>query len=151
MKDLNNILPLETAELPEGTEERIKKSVREKIKCSNEREDQIMIKPKTKRRIKPLFLAAAIAALAAGSVLTVNAATDDSVTAKLKMLINGEEVEKEAVVKENKDGSVTFEFSDDGFDSEEKQIEIDIDGEERNTAVELNTELEDSSAEQSGS
>lgn len=151
MKDLNNILPLETAELPEGTEERIKKSVREKIKCSNEREDQIMIKPKTKRRIKPLFLAAAIAALAAGSVLTVNAATDGSVTTKLKMLINGEEVEKEAVVKENKDGSVTFEFSDDGFDSEEKQIEIDIDGEERNTAVELNTELEDSSAEQSGS
>ena len=30
-------------------------------------------------------------------------------------------------------------------------VEVDVDGEERNTAVELNTELEDSSAEQSGS
>ena len=55
MKDLNNILPLETAELPEGTEERIKKSVREKIKCSNEREDQIMIKPKTKKKNKAVI------------------------------------------------------------------------------------------------
>lgn len=57
----------------------------------------------TKKRIKPLLIVAAAVATAAVSMISVNAATDGAITdaventvSKVKMFINGEEVEADA-------------------------------------------------------
>lgn len=79
--------PLNTAECDPI---RIAGSVREKI--NTEKGRNITMKT-NKRRIKPLVIAAAVAATAAVSMVSVNAATDGQLVEKIKVFIDGEELE----------------------------------------------------------
>ena len=77
--------PLNTAECDPV---RIAGSVREKINAEKGR--NITMKT-NKRRIKPLVIAAAVAATAAVSMVSVNAATDGQLVEKISLFINGKE------------------------------------------------------------
>ena len=57
-----------------------------------------------------MIIAAAIVAISAASVVSVNAATDGALFTKVKMIVNGQETEKEAEIIDNKDGSFTLKF-----------------------------------------
>lgn len=83
-------------------------SVRKKIVCNNESEENIV--GTTKKRIKPLIIAAAIVAISAASVVSVNAATDGALFTKVKMIVNGNETEKKAEIIDNEDGKFYFEI-----------------------------------------
>ena len=80
-----DIAPLNTAECDPN---RIAGSVREKINAEKGR--NITMKT-NKKRMKPLVIAAAVAATAAISMVSVNAATDGQLVEKIRLFINGEE------------------------------------------------------------
>lgn len=125
MDNFKEILPLIKEELSDKTKEKIKMSVRENIVCNDESEE---IRMKTKKtRIRPLIIAAAIVAISAASVVSVNAATDGALFSKIKVIINGEEVEKEAEIIDNGDGSITYQFN--------------VDEDESNMSIEFNDEV----------
>lgn len=115
MKKNEEILPVIKKELPAETKEKIKISVRKKIVCNNESEENIV--GTTKKRIKPLIVAAAIVAISAASVVSVNAATDGAIFTKVKMIVNGNETEKKAEIIDNEDGSFTLKFDVDETES----------------------------------
>lgn len=115
MKKNEEILPVIKKELPAEIKEKIKISVRKKIVCNNESEENIV--GTTKKRIKPLIIAAAIAAISAASVVSVNAATDGALFTKVKMIVNGNETEKKAEIIDNEDGSFTLKFDVDETES----------------------------------
>lgn len=115
MKKNEEILPVIKKELPAETKEKIKISVRKKIVCNNESEENIV--GTTKKRIKPLIVAAAIVAISAASVVSVNAATDGALFTKVKMIVNGNETEKKAEIIDNEDGSFTLKFDVDETES----------------------------------
>ena len=115
MKKNEEILPVIKKELPADIKEKIKISVRKKIVCNNESEENIV--GTTKKRIKPLIIAAAIAAISAASVVSVNAATDGAIFTKVKMIVNGNETEKKAEIIDNEDGSFTLKFDVDETES----------------------------------
>ncbi len=115
MKKNEEILPVIKKELPAEIKEKIKISVRKKIVCNNESEENIV--GTTKKRIKPLIIAAAIAAISAASVVSVNAATDGAIFTKVKMIVNGNETEKKAEIIDNEDGSFTLKFDVDETES----------------------------------
>lgn len=115
MKKNEEILPVIKKELPAETKEKIKISVRKKIVCNNESEENIV--GTTKKRIKPLIIAAAIVAISAASVVSVNAATDGAIFTKVKMIVNGNETEKKAEIIDNEDGSFTLKFDVDETES----------------------------------
>ena len=115
MKKNEEILPVIKKELPAETKEKIKISVRKKIVCNNESEENIV--GTTKKRIKPLIIAAAIVAISAASVVSVNAATDGALFTKVKMIVNGNETEKKAEIIDNEDGSFTLKFDVDETES----------------------------------
>lgn len=124
MDNFKEILPLIKEELSDKTKEKIKMSVRENIVCNDESEE---IRMKTKKtRIRPLIIAAAIVAISAASVVSVNAATDGALFSKIKVIINGEEVEKEAEIIDNGDGSITYQFN---VDEDESNISIEFNDE----------------------
>ena len=108
MKKNEKILPIIKKELSAETKEKIKISVRKKIVCNNESEENIM--GNTKKRIKPLIIAAAIVAISAASVVSVNAAIDGALFTKVKMIVNGQETEKEAEIIDNKEWKFYFEI-----------------------------------------
>lgn len=131
MDNFKEILPLIKEELSNETKEKIKMSVRENIVCNDESEELIM---KTKKkRIKPFIIAAAIVAISAASVVSVNAATDGALFSKVKMIVNGEEVEKEAEIIDNGDGSITYQFN---VDEDESNMRIEFEGEVDNQTEE---------------
>lgn len=115
MKKNEEILPVIKKELPAEIKEKIKISVRKKIVCNNESEENIV--GTTKKRIKPLIIAAAIAAISAASVVSVNAATDGAIFTKVKMIVNGNETEKKTEIIDNEDGSFTLKFDVDETES----------------------------------
>ena len=115
MKKNEKILPVIKKELPAETKEKIKISVRKKIVCNNESEENIV--GTTKKRIKPLIIAAAIVAISAASVVSVNAATDGALFTKVKMIVNGNETEKKAEIIDNEDGSFLLKFDVDETES----------------------------------
>lgn len=124
MDNFKEILPLIKEELSDETKEKIKMSVRENIVCNDESEE---IRMKTKKtRIRPLIIAAAIVAISAASVVSVNAATDGALFSKIKVIINGEEVEKEAEIIDNGDGSITYQFN---VDEDESNMRIELEDE----------------------
>ncbi len=116
IKKTSEILPYSCEELPEEKVIRIKESVKEKISVESE---EIKMETKKVRRIRPLILAAAIAAMSAVSVLSVNAATDGEVANKIKLLINGKESDIEPKIEENSDGSVSYTYEVNEGDSQE--------------------------------
>ena len=121
MKKNEEILPVIKKELPAEIKEKIKISVRKKIVCNNESEENIV--GTTKKRIKPLIIAAAIAAISAASVVSVNAATDGAIFTKVKMIVNGNETEKKAEIIDNEDGSFTLKFD---VDETESSVSIEF-------------------------
>lgn len=100
MKDLNwneRFIPRNMADEDDFSIDSISLSVQNKLE--NEKGHITM----TKKRIKPLLIVAAAVATAAVSMISVNAATDGAITdaventvSKVKMFINGEEVEADA-------------------------------------------------------
>ena len=72
-----------------------------------------------KRRIKPLVIAAAVAATAAVSMVSVNAATDGQLVEKISLFINGKEqdIDNSNIKKgvdENGDQYYEFHVNEDG-------------------------------------
>lgn len=118
-----DIAPLNTAECDPV---RIAGSVREKINAEKGR--NITMKT-NKRRIKPLVIAAAVAATAAVSMVSVNAATDGQLVEKIRLFINGEEQELDVSKLKtgvDSDGNTYYEYHVDGTESE-VSIEVNDD------------------------
>lgn len=113
--------PLNTAECDPV---RIAGSVREKINAEKGR--NITMKT-NKRRIKPLVIAAAVAATAAVSMVSVNAATDGQLVEKIRLFVNGEEQEFDAskVTKGvDSDGNTYYEYHIDEDTDSEVSVEL---------------------------
>lgn len=118
-----DIAPLNTAKCDPV---RIAGSVREKINAEKGR--NITMKT-NKRRIKPLVIAAAVAATAAVSMVSVNAATDGQLVEKIRLFINGEEQELDVSKLKtgvDSDGNTYYEYHVDGTESE-VSIEVNDD------------------------
>ena len=129
--------PLNTAECDPV---RIAGSVREKINAEKGR--NITMKT-NKRRIKPLVIAAAVAATAAVSMVSVNAATDGQLVEKISLFINGKEQDidnsniKKGVdengdqyyefhVNEDTDSEVSVELRGDVSDADDNGVQYDM-------------------------
>lgn len=113
--------PLNTAECDPV---RIAGSVREKINAEKGR--NITMKT-NKRRIKPLVIAAAVAATAAVSMVSVNAATDGQLVEKIRLFVNGEEQELDTskVTKGvDSDGNTYYEYHIDEDTDSEVSVEL---------------------------
>ena len=113
--------PLNTAECDPV---RIAGSVREKINAEKGR--NVTMKT-NKRRIKPLVIAAAVAATAAVSMVSVNAATDGQLVEKIRLFVNGEEQELDAskVTKGvDSDGNTYYEYHIDEDTDSEVSVEL---------------------------
>lgn len=119
-----DIAPLNTAECDPV---RIAGSVREKINAEKGR--NITMKT-NKRRIKPLVIAAAVAATAAVSMVSVNAATDGQLVEKIRLFINGEEQDDSSsklTAGVDSDGNTYYKYQADGTESEVSvELEEDI-------------------------
>lgn len=133
--------PLNTAECDPV---RIAGSVREKINAEKGR--NITMKT-NKRRIKPLVIAAAVAATSAVSMVSVNAATDGQLVEKISLFINGKEQDidnsniKKGVdengdqyyefhVNEDTDSEVSVELRGDVSDADDNGIQHKMDVDE---------------------
>ncbi|WP_302681720.1 hypothetical protein [uncultured Ruminococcus sp.] len=133
--------PLNTAECDPV---RIAGSVREKI---NAEKDRNITMKTNKRRIKPLVIAAAVAATAAVSMVSVNAATDGQLVEKISLFINGKEQDidnsniKKGVdengdqyyefhVNEDTDSEVSVELRGDVSDADDNGIHYEMDVDE---------------------
>ena len=110
---------LNTSELSSDRTDRIKAAVLKEIK---ESEDKPMKKINI---VKPFVIAAAVAALGAGSLVSANAATDgelfQSFTKMFKVTVNGEEREVEGECRTYEEDGQTvyeYEFKFDGDDVE---------------------------------
>lgn len=118
-----DIAPLNTAECDPN---RIAGSVRKKINAEKGR--NITMKT-NKKRMKPLVIAAAVAATAAISMVSVNAATDGQLVEKIRLFINGEEQDIDnSNIKKGVDenGDQYYEFHvNEGTDSE---ISVELNG-----------------------
>lgn len=106
---------------------RIADSVRDRIEA---KKGKVITMRTNKRRIKPLVIAAAVAATAAVSMLSVNAATDGQLVEKIRLFINGEEQDIDSSniktgVDENGDPYYEFHVNED-TDSE-VSVEADED------------------------
>lgn len=80
-----------------------------------------------KRRIKPLVIAAAVAATAAVSMVSVNAATDGQLVEKIRLFVNGEEQELDTskVTKGvDSDGNTYYEYHIDEDTDSEVSVEL---------------------------
>lgn len=121
--------------------ERICGTVRDRINA----EKGSVITMKKNRRIKPLIIAAAIAAATTVSMITVNAATDGQLVEKIRLFINGEELDIDSSniktgVDENGDQYYELQV-------EEGDSEVSIELEEDVDAAAENEVIEDSSSE----
>lgn len=120
---------------------RIADSVRDRINAEKGR--NITMKT-NKRRIKPLVIAAAVAATAAVSMVSVNAATDGQLVEKIRLFINGEEQDIDSSniktgvdengdqyyefhVNEDTDSEVSVELNGDVSDDDGVQYQMNVD------------------------
>ncbi len=105
----------------------------------------------TKKRIRPLMIAAAAIATATVSMISVNAATDGAITdavgdtvTKIRMFINGEEVEADAHIVESGVDEEGNEYAVYTFDVDEDETDsVEIAVTEDDTVVNYDTELSD--------
>lgn len=147
MNDLNwneRFVPLNMADENDFSANSISLSVQNKLE--NEKGQITM----TKKRIRPLMILAAAIATAAVSMISVNAATDGAITdavgdtvTKIKMFINGEEVEADAHLVESgvdEEGNEYHVYTFDVDEDEADSVEIAI--AEDDTVVNYDTELE---------
>lgn len=105
MKNLNwneRFVPHNLADEDDFSTDSISLSVQEKLKKLENEKGQIVM-TNTKKKVRPIIIAAAAVATAAISMISVNAATDGAITdavegvvSKVKVFINGEEVEADA-------------------------------------------------------
>lgn len=148
MNDLNwneRFVPRNMADENDFSAHSISLSVQNKLE--NEKGQITM----TKRRIRPLMIAAAAIATAAISMISVNAATDGAITdaventvTKVRMFINGEEVEADAYCVESgvdEEGNPYSVFTFDVDDDEADSVEVAITGDD--TVVNYDTEFSD--------
>lgn len=116
--------------------ERICGTVRDRINA----EKGSVITMKKNIRIKPLIIAAAIAAATTVSMITVNAATDGQLVEKIRLFINGEELDIDSSnlktgVDEN--GDQYYELQVEEGDSEVSiELEEDVDAAVENEVAE---------------
>lgn len=102
MKNLNwneRFVPHNLADEDDFSVDSISLSVQDKL----ENEKGQIVMTNTKKKVRPIIIAAAAVATAAISMISVNAATDGAITdavegvvSKVKVFINGEEVEADA-------------------------------------------------------
>lgn len=120
---------------------RIADSVRDRIEA---KKGKVITMRTNKRRIKPLVIAAAVAATAAVSMLSVNAATDGQLVEKIRLFINGEEQDIDSSniktgvdengdqyyefhVNEDTDSEVSVELNGDVSDDDDVQYQMNVD------------------------
>lgn len=148
MNDLNwneRFVPRNMADENDFSAHSISLSVQNKLE--NEKGQITM----TKRRIRPLMIAAAAIATAAVSMISVNAATDGAITdaventvTKVRMFINGEEVEADAYCVESgvdEEGNPYSVFTFDVDDDEADSVEVAVI--EDDTVVNYDAEFSD--------
>lgn len=153
MNDLNwneRFVPRNMADEDDFSIDSISLSVQNKLE--NEKGQITM----TKKRIRPLMITAAAIATAAVSMISVNAATDGAITeaventvTKVRMFVNGEEVEADARCVESgvdEDGNPYSVFTFDVDDEEADSVEVAVI--EDDTVVNYDTELEFSDGEE---
>ncbi len=119
MPDKNWMKEIPPLHLPEETDlqQRIQKRVQEQLHTKQKQEEQIMMKKNVKRRIRPLILIAAVIGIGAASLVTVNAATDGAVLAKISFFVDGEQQTFDGELVETKDdGTVVYEWKPEDYD-----------------------------------
>lgn len=115
-----NIPLLHLKEDPARTR-RIQEQVMQQLPHMAERETH-MKQRSALRRIRPLICAAAVIAIGAVSLVTVNAATDGALFTKVTMYINGEKTDFDARMIDQDEDTITYEFvKNDGSNDGENQ------------------------------
>lgn len=115
-----SIPPLHPEEDPARTR-RIREQVMQQLPHMAERETHMKQKS-VLRRIRPLICVAAVIAVGAVSLVTVNAATDGALFTKVTMYINGEKTDFDTRLVDQDEDTITYEFvKDDGSNDGENQ------------------------------
>lgn len=117
----------------------VKKAVRKKL---NGKDEVVIMKTSV---MKKLAIAGAVAGTILLSFTTVNAATGGAVVdkvsetfSKVRIMINGKEVEKDAIVRSEDGDTIVFEVSGDGLD-DEITVEMDDDALDEEDEVTIHT------------
>lgn len=151
-------IPLLHPEEDSARARRIREQVMQQLPHMAERETHMKQKS-VLRRIRPLICAAAVIAIGAVSLVTVNAATDGALFTKVTMYINGEKTNFDARLVDQDEDTITYEFvKDDGNNDGENQegtfrvyeeengLSVECEGDPGDDAV-LEFELPDSTVE----
>lgn len=151
-------IPLLHPEEDSARARRIQEQVMQQLPHMAERETHMKQKS-VLRRIRPLICAAAVIAIGAVSLVTVNAATDGALFTKVTMYINGEKTDFDARLVDQDEDTITYEFvKDDGSNDGENQegtfrvyeegngLSVECEGDPGDDAV-LEFELPDSTVE----
>lgn len=114
-------IPMLQPEEDPARTQRIQKRVMQQLPHTAERE-MCMQKKSVLRRIRPLICVAAVIAIGAVSLVTVNAATDGALFTKVTMYINGKETDFDARIVDEDNNTITYEFvKDDGNSNDNDQ------------------------------